>query len=98
VADVLDQSAAIGDLHQAIATGAMRREDAYGELGDIVTGRKPARQSAGEIFVFDSTGMALQDVAAAAVVYERAREQRVGRPVSFNSERPPARRGTSWLG
>src|SRR5205823_2088646 len=71
VADVLDQSATIGDLHHAIAAGTMRRDEVYAELGQIVAGRKPARQSDDDVFVFDSTGMALQDVFTAALVYER---------------------------
>jgi len=97
VADVLDQSATIGDLHHAIEAGVMRRDDAYAELGEIVAGRKPGRQTDGETFVFDSTGMALQDVAAAALVYERARRQRAGRSVVFNGADKTARRWTPWL-
>jgi alanine dehydrogenase len=72
IADVLEQSATIGDLHHALAAGAMRRDDVRGELADVVTGRVQGRRSAEEIVIFDSTGTALQDVAAAAVVYERA--------------------------
>jgi len=72
VADVLEQCASIGDLHHAIEAGAMRREAVHAELADVVTGRKPGRRSPAEITVFDSTGTALEDVAAAAVVYERA--------------------------
>ena len=72
VVDVLDQAATMGDLHHAIAAGVMTR-DAATELGQIVAGRSPPRQSSHEVIVFDSTGMALQDVAAAAAVYERAK-------------------------
>jgi ornithine cyclodeaminase/alanine dehydrogenase-like protein (mu-crystallin family) len=50
----------------------------YAELGEIVAGRKLGRASAEEIILFDSTGTALQDVAAAAVVYERALHAGVG--------------------
>ena len=72
VADVLEQCAAFGDLHHAIAAGLMRREDVRAELADVVSGRQAGRRSTDEIVVFDSTGTALQDVAAAALVYERA--------------------------
>jgi ornithine cyclodeaminase/alanine dehydrogenase-like protein (mu-crystallin family) len=72
VADVLEQCARIGDLHHAIAAGAMRREDVHAELADVVSGRRPGRRSAREVTVFDSTGTALEDVAAAVAVYERA--------------------------
>lgn len=72
VVDVLDQCAAIGDLHHALEAGVLTRESVHAELAEVVTGRKPGRRSPEEITVFDSTGTALQDVAAAALVYEKA--------------------------
>ncbi|AHG88911.1 ornithine cyclodeaminase/mu-crystallin [Gemmatirosa kalamazoonensis] len=72
VVDVLAQCAAIGDLHHALDAGAMRRDDVRGELADVVSGRRPGRLRDDEVVVFDSTGTALEDVAAAAVIYERA--------------------------
>ena len=72
VADVMEQCAGIGDLHHAIAAGLMRREHVRAELADVVSGRRAGRLSADEVVVFDSTGTALQDVAAAALVFERA--------------------------
>lgn len=72
IADVLDQCAAMGDLHHAIDAGVMGRADVRAELADVVAGAKRGRASPDEIIVFDSTGTALQDVAAAALVYERA--------------------------
>jgi len=41
-------------------------------LGEIIAGCKPGRSSPEEMIIFDSTGMALQDVAAAAAAYEKA--------------------------
>jgi ornithine cyclodeaminase/alanine dehydrogenase-like protein (mu-crystallin family) len=78
VADVLEQCAAIGDLHHAIEAGTMSHSDVHAELADLVVGRKPGRRSAQEITIFDSTGTALQDVAAAAIVYEKALAAGVG--------------------
>jgi ornithine cyclodeaminase/alanine dehydrogenase-like protein (mu-crystallin family) len=72
VVDILDQCAAIGDLHHAIEAGVMNKSDVYAELGAIVAGRTPGRTSADEVIIFDSTGTALQDVAAASIVYQRA--------------------------
>jgi alanine dehydrogenase len=72
VTDVTEQCASIGDLHHAIAAAAMTREQVHAELGEVVAGRKPGRENDGETIIFDSTGMALQDVAAATIVYERA--------------------------
>jgi alanine dehydrogenase len=72
VVDILDQAATSGDLHHAIAAGVMTRESVRAELGEVVAGKKPGRLHDDEILIFDSTGMALQDVAAAAAVYEKA--------------------------
>jgi ornithine cyclodeaminase/alanine dehydrogenase-like protein (mu-crystallin family) len=47
----------------------MSAADAHAELGEIVCGRKPGRESDDEIIVFDSTGTGLQDVAAAIAAY-----------------------------
>jgi alanine dehydrogenase len=69
VTDLTAQAATIGDLHHAIACGAMRREDVHAELGEVVAGMKPGRTRDDEIFVFDSTGTGLQDVAAAIAAY-----------------------------
>jgi ornithine cyclodeaminase/alanine dehydrogenase-like protein (mu-crystallin family) len=80
VADVLEQCATIGDFHHALAAGVMRREQVHAELADVVAGRKPGRVDREEITVFDSTGTALEDAAAAAMTYERALAQ--GRGVS----------------
>jgi len=77
VVDVLEQCATIGDLHHALQAGVMSTTDVHAELGELVAGKKPGRTSAEEITIFDSTGMALQDVAAAAAVYEKA--NRLGR-------------------
>jgi alanine dehydrogenase len=83
VVDVLDQCATIGDLHHALAAGAMTREAVHAELSDVVAGRKPGRGTADEITIFDSTGTALQDVAAAVVVYERSLADGAGLAVAL---------------
>jgi alanine dehydrogenase len=83
VADVLAQCAAIGDLHHALAAGTITSAEVYAELGEIVCGKKAGRTLAEEITIFDSTGMALQDVASAAVVYERATAAGKGMRVDF---------------
>lgn len=72
VADILDQCATIGELHHALDAALMQRNDVRAELAGVIAGTTVGRRSADEIIVFDSTGTALQDVAAAAIVYERA--------------------------
>ena len=83
VADVLEQCAAFGDLHHAIERGVMTTADVHGELGSIVVGEKPGRSSPQETFVFDSTGMALQDATTAVMVLDRARANGLGIEVRF---------------
>jgi alanine dehydrogenase len=73
VVDVLEQCATIGDLHDAFAAGVMTRAQFHAELGEVVAGKKRGRAARDGIIVSDSTGTALQDVAAAAAVYEKAR-------------------------
>jgi alanine dehydrogenase len=83
VCDILEQCAVMGDLHHALDAGVVTRADVHAELGEIVAGRKAGRESEEEITIFDSTGMALQDVAAAAIVYEKAEKQGSGVRLNF---------------
>ena len=72
VVDSLEQCATIGDLHHALACGVLATADVHATLADVVAGRRPGRTSAEEITIFDSTGVAIEDVAAAVAVYEGA--------------------------
>ena len=81
VTDSTAQCERIGDLHHAIAAGA--KPKVHAELGEVVARKKPGRTSARELTLFDSTGIALEDAAAAALVYERAVGLRVGMPFRF---------------
>lgn len=83
VVDVLDQCLALGDLRHAVCAGVMTAEAVHADLGDIVLGVKPGRTHPDEIFLFDSTGTAIQDVASAAAIYDRATRAGVGTAFSF---------------
>ena len=83
VPDILDQAAIMGDLHHAIAAGAMTRDDIHGQLADILCGRVAARRNDDEVFIFDSTGTALQDVATASIALTRAIERNIGVDIEF---------------
>jgi alanine dehydrogenase len=74
VPDVLAQAIHMGDLQHAVRAGVMTQADIHGELADVVLGRVPGRTSAGQIFIFDSTGTGIADLAAAEIVYERAHD------------------------
>jgi ornithine cyclodeaminase/alanine dehydrogenase-like protein (mu-crystallin family) len=70
VVDSLEQCERIGDLHHAIDAGVMTRDDVCGDLSALVCGKVNADREG--ITIFDSTGVAIEDVAAAKLVYERA--------------------------
>ena len=72
VVDVLRQCATIGDLHHALEAGVMTESGVRADLASVVAGTVVGRKNDREIVVFDSTGTALEDVAAAAIVYGRA--------------------------
>lgn len=72
VCDLTAQCAHVGDLHHAIAAGLMKTGQVRGELSAVIAGKAPKRVHDDEIIIFDSTGTALQDAAAAATVYEKA--------------------------
>jgi alanine dehydrogenase len=72
VVDDLDQCATIGDLHHALDAGVVKRGDVRATIGEVVAGVKAGRLSEDEIIIFDSTGVAIEDVAAASTVFERA--------------------------
>ena len=72
IADDLEQCAHGGDLRHAVADLVMQLCDVRGSLDQVLAGTRDGRRSADEIIVFDSTGVAIEDVAAAALVFERA--------------------------
>jgi alanine dehydrogenase len=78
VADLRAQAAVMGDLHHAITAGMLSASDVHAELGELIAGRKRGRERQDEIIIFDSTGTGIQDVAASARAYEKARERGVG--------------------
>lgn len=72
VCDEWAQASHNGDLSHAVEAGRLRRED-VAELGRVLTGEEQGRRSDDEATVFDSTGLAVQDLAVALAVWERYR-------------------------
>jgi alanine dehydrogenase len=81
VTDSVAQCAEIGELHHALDAGVMTRAQVRATLGEVIAGQKPGRSDPDEVVVFDSCGIAIEDVAAAALVYEAA--MREGRGLRF---------------
>ena len=82
VIDDYEQCTHSGEINVPWSDGVLDDGDIYGELGELVTG-SVAKPSAGEVTVFDSTGLAIQDVAASRVIYEYARKNDVGTAFSL---------------
>jgi ornithine cyclodeaminase/alanine dehydrogenase-like protein (mu-crystallin family) len=74
VCDEWEQASHNGDVGRAVDAGSLRRED-VAELGLVLLGEEEGRRSDHDITVFDSTGLAVQDLAVAIAVYERWREE-----------------------
>lgn len=74
--DEWEQASRGGELSGAAAAGRVGREDVT-QLGDVLAGRAEGRRDAGDITLFDSTGLAIQDLGIAIAVYEAWREGRV---------------------
>lgn len=73
IVDSVAQAATMGDLHHAIEAGAMQAAAVYGDLAGLVAGKVAGRANGEERWVFDSTGLSIQDLAAAEMLYQRAR-------------------------
>jgi ornithine cyclodeaminase len=82
VVDEPAQAITIGECQHACALGLLSR-DAMATLGGVVSGRVTGRRDESEITLFDGTGIALQDLAPAALAVQRARERGLGTEVAF---------------
>jgi alanine dehydrogenase len=83
VVDDLAQAVHSGEVNVPISKGVLKPEAIYAELGEILVGKKPGRTSNEEITIFDSTGLAIQDVATGTVVYRRALEAGRGKKLKM---------------
>ena len=72
-----------GDIMIPIQEGAIDKSHLYAELGEIITGRKQSRADDREITLFKSNGLAIQDVATAKLVYDKAVQARIGTEVEL---------------
>lgn len=79
VVDDWEQASHSGEINVPLTKGLIKKEDIWGDLGEIVAGLKAGRASRDEITVFDSTGLAAQDAVTAKIVYEKAISKNIGR-------------------
>lgn len=80
--DDVAQATESGEVNVPLHAGLLRREDLAGTLGEVVAGLQPGRRG-DEITVFDSTGLAIQDLAVARVVYAAACAQGIGSEIDL---------------
>jgi alanine dehydrogenase len=72
VVDEWEQASHNGDIGRAVDGGVLGRENVV-QLGDVLSGERPGRRAEDDITVFDSTGLAVQDLAVAITIFESAR-------------------------
>jgi len=75
-----------GDLLIPMRNGRLSKENIYADLGEIVLGQKPARTRDDEITLFESVGFALEDLVAARLAYQRAKEIGMGMELKLDVE------------
>lgn len=83
VVDDINQAVHGGEINVAISKGVMNVKDIYATLGEVIAGMKPGRESSEEITIFDSTGLAIQDIAVSKIVYENAKKSDKGMKIEF---------------
>ena len=84
IIDSWDQARHSGEINVPVSQNVLKRKDIHAKLGDVVIGKETGREG-NEITVFDSTGLAVQDVVTAGLIYRRAREQGIGTDFDFMS-------------
>lgn len=78
VIDDWEQASHSGEINVPISKKIISRKDIAAELGDIVAGKKSARQGDSDITIFDSTGLGIQDIVTATLVLNKAKAQNKG--------------------
>lgn len=83
VVDDIEQASHGGEINVPLSKGIISLKDVYAEIGEIVAGLKPGRETIEEITVFCSTGLAIQDAVTAKLVYDKALENNIGQWIEF---------------
>ena len=78
VVDDMSQSTTIGELNIPYRDGLIELEEIYGEIGEIIVGRKEGRETEDEITIFDTSGLAAQDIISAHHILNDAKREKIG--------------------
>jgi alanine dehydrogenase len=84
VVDEWGQASHGGEINVAVTAGTFTQTNLAAQLGDVVAGRVRVRTADADITLFDSTGLALQDVAVAQLVFQKAQKNNKGKVLNFN--------------
>jgi alanine dehydrogenase len=83
VVDNFEQASHSGEINVPLSKGLIKKENIFGELGEVVAGKKPGREKEDEITIFDSTGLAIQDLYTATLVYKEAKKKKIGKEIKI---------------
>lgn len=83
IVDDMVQALHSGEVNVPLSKHYISENDIHAELGEVIAALKPGRTSEEEITIFDSTGLAIQDVATAHMVYEKAVKKGLGKKVKM---------------
>lgn len=76
--DDMNQAIDVGEIENAIKNGTISKEDIVCEIGDVIVGKAKGRLSDDDITVYDTTGIALQDLMTSKIVLDAAKEKNLG--------------------
>jgi alanine dehydrogenase len=83
VVDDFRQASHAGEINIPFSTGLFKKEQVYAELGEIIIGLKPGRRDNKAITIFDSTGLAIEDIAVAKLIYDKALSTGAGHSINL---------------
>lgn len=83
VVDDYVQAIHSGEINVPISKGIFKPKQIHAELGEVIAGKKKGRTSDKEITIFDSTGLAIQDVASAWMIFQKAKREKIGKEIEI---------------
>lgn len=83
IVDDLEQATHSGEISIPLSEGKLLKENIYGDIGEILVGKKKGRSSNEDITIFDSTGLAVQDIACAWEIYQKAEKRGLGKELDL---------------
>lgn len=80
--DDREQAFHSGEVNVPLSSGIITKNDIVGTIGEVIVGKVRGRMET-EVTVFDSTGLAIQDISTASIIFRRAQEMGVGEKIRF---------------